>query len=244
MGHTNRRILFYIITHGWGHRTFIPRHQYPAHHSSFRIWHIPFWVSAAVILLMILLYTFEGGLRQSCIRIILQNVTDGPWASSVNGSIYWTIWIIAAVTEAVNSMQSKDLDQDIQHWSKQQGFFLKQILGGMFITIAMTGSTRKWCKNISVPLKDSPKNMLSFSVILVFVNLLPVVGRPPVFIYMLSSGCCIQHLTRRCLGSLPKAPILQAITFFPSVFVTGAYQPGAPGDSRSSLSSHLFRPCL
>ena len=31
MGIQNRRILFYIITHGWGHRTFIPRHQYPAH---------------------------------------------------------------------------------------------------------------------------------------------------------------------------------------------------------------------
>jgi Na+/proline symporter len=51
-------------------------------------------------------------------------------------------------------------------------FFLKQIIGGAFITVSMTGLDQEMMqKNISVKtLGDSQKNMLTFSVILVIVN--------------------------------------------------------------------------
>src|SRR5207302_5601311 len=54
------------------------------------------------------------------------------------------------------------------------GFFLKQIIGGMFITIGMTGLDQEMMqKNISVKnLKDSQKNMITFSFVLVLVNFL------------------------------------------------------------------------
>jgi Na+/proline symporter len=54
------------------------------------------------------------------------------------------------------------------------GFFLKQMLGGMFITITMTGLDQEMMqKNISVKnLKDSQKNMMLMSAILVGVNAL------------------------------------------------------------------------
>ena len=53
-------------------------------------------------------------------------------------------------------------------------FFVKQILAGAFITVTMTGMDQEMMqKNISVKnLKDSQKNMLTFSVILVVVNFL------------------------------------------------------------------------
>jgi Na+/proline symporter len=53
-------------------------------------------------------------------------------------------------------------------------FFLKQVLAGAFITITMTGMDQEMMqKNISVrTLKDSQKNMLTFSTIMVIVNLL------------------------------------------------------------------------
>ncbi|MDQ2751943.1 MAG: sodium:solute symporter, partial [Bacteroidota bacterium] len=53
-------------------------------------------------------------------------------------------------------------------------FWLKQIVGGMFITVGMTGLDQEMMqKNISVKnLKDSQKNMMTFSAIMVLVNLL------------------------------------------------------------------------
>ena len=53
-------------------------------------------------------------------------------------------------------------------------FFVKQILAGAFITVTMTGMDQEMMqKNISVrTLKDSQKNMISFSVIILVVNLL------------------------------------------------------------------------
>jgi Na+/proline symporter len=53
-------------------------------------------------------------------------------------------------------------------------FFLKQILGGAFIAIAMTGLDQEMMqKNISVKTpRDSQKNIVSFSIVLVIVNFL------------------------------------------------------------------------
>jgi Na+/proline symporter len=54
------------------------------------------------------------------------------------------------------------------------GYFLKSILGGMFITIGMTGLDQEMMqKNISVRrLGDSQKNVMTFSIIMVVVNFL------------------------------------------------------------------------
>jgi Na+/proline symporter len=53
-------------------------------------------------------------------------------------------------------------------------FFLKQILAGAFITVTMTGLDQEMMqKNISVKtLKDSQKNIISMSVVLMFVILI------------------------------------------------------------------------
>ena len=53
-------------------------------------------------------------------------------------------------------------------------FFIKQIIGGMFITIAMTGLDQEMmqknisCKNIG----EAQKNVITFSFILMLVNLI------------------------------------------------------------------------
>ena len=55
---------------------------------------------------------------------------------------------------------------------KAGSFFLKHIVGGMFIAIAMTGLDQEMMqKNISVKnIKDSQKNIMSFTAVLVVVN--------------------------------------------------------------------------
>jgi Na+/proline symporter len=71
-------------------------------------------------------------------------------------------------------MQDQQLTRVFNFDPKAPGFFLKQILGGAFITIAMTGLDQEMMqKNISVKtLGDSQKNMITFSTIMVLVNFL------------------------------------------------------------------------
>ena len=150
--------------------------------------HIPFWVSAAVVLIMILLYTFEGGVKtivytdtlQTTLMIIGLVVCIGYILSHLNFS----------VSEAVNAMEAKSLTKIFNTDIKSKGFFIKQIIGGAFITIAMTGLDQEMMqKNISVKnLKDSQKNMLSFSVILVFVNLLFLLLGGLLYLYAYNHG--------------------------------------------------------
>jgi Na+/proline symporter len=150
--------------------------------------HIPFWVSAAVVLIMILLYTFEGGVKtivytdtlQTTLMILGLVVCIGYILSHLNFS----------VTEAVNAMEAKSLTKIFNTDIKSKGFFIKQIIGGAFITIAMTGLDQEMMqKNISVKnLKDSQKNMLTFSVILVFVNLLFLLLGGLLYLYAYNQG--------------------------------------------------------
>lgn len=149
---------------------------------------IPFWVSASVVLLMILLYTFEGGVKTIVYTDTLQT------SLMVLGLIICVLYILNnmnfSLADAVNGMQSEGLTKIFNTDVKSSGFFIKQIIGGMFITIAMTGLDQEMMqKNISVrTLKDSQKNILTFSVILVFVNLLFLLLGGLLYLYAFHQG--------------------------------------------------------
>jgi Na+/proline symporter len=133
---------------------------------------IPFAVSAGVILLLILLYTFEGGVKTIVYTDTLQTT-------------FMLLGLLAAVFAIVNALhldvgsmwQTLHNNKLTTIWNTNPldaGFYGKQILGGAFITIAMTGLDQEMMqKNISVKnLAGSQKNMLTYSSVLVFVNLL------------------------------------------------------------------------
>lgn len=138
----------------------------------FEGFHIPFWVTALVILILILLYTFEGGVKTIVYTDTLQ--TTGMLV----GLVVCIIVIIKTLgidfSGALNLMQEKGYTR-IFNWDVNSGSFaLKHILGGMFIAIAMTGLDQEMMqKNISVKtLRDSQKNILTFSATLMVVNFL------------------------------------------------------------------------
>ncbi len=149
---------------------------------------IPFYVSVAVVLLMILLYTFEGGVKTIVYTDTLQTTL------MVLGLIVCVGYILSnlglSIPEAINGMESKDLTRIFNTDANSKGFFLKQIIGGAFITIAMTGLDQEMMqKNISVrTLKDSQKNMMTFSVIMVIVNLLFLLLGGLLYLYAFENG--------------------------------------------------------
>src|SRR5436190_9576587 len=134
--------------------------------------HIPFEVTALVILLLILLYTFEGGVKTIVYTDTLQTT----------GMLVGLVVCIYVIVHAMNM----DFSQALQHLNekgytrifntdvKAGSFCLKHIIGGMFIAIAMTGLDQEMMqKNISVKTtRDSQKNIVTFSIVLMVVNFL------------------------------------------------------------------------
>ena len=90
----------------------------------------------------------------------------------------------------LNELGNKGLTRIFNTDVNSGGFFLKQIIGGMFITITMTGLDQEMMqKNISVKnLRDSQKNVLLFSGIMVLVNLLFLLLGGLLYLYVLNNG--------------------------------------------------------
>ncbi len=140
-------------------------------------WHIPIWLTSIVMIAIILLYTFRGGLKTVVWTDLLQT-------TFLLGALVITIIVImknmgGSFSDVWQAMSTAGKDgSDCRtlfnlDW-RNNSYFLKQIIGGMFITIAMTGLDQDMMqKNLSCKtLKDAQRNMLSFTSILVVVNML------------------------------------------------------------------------
>ena len=133
---------------------------------------IPFWLTTLIILVMILLYTYEGGVKTIVWTDMFQ--TTGMLIGLVVCIIYILSTMDLSFSNGLSAMNEKGFTRIFFTDPASKFFFLKQILAGAFITVTMTGMDQEMMqKNISVrTLKDSQKNMLSFSVIILVVNLL------------------------------------------------------------------------
>jgi Na+/proline symporter len=137
--------------------------------------HIPFWATTIVILVMILLYTYEGGVKTIVWTDTLQ--TSGMLLGLIICSIYILSKLDLSVLQGLTAMQKQALvGNPSMHLSdvfntdvNSKSFFLKQIIGGAFITLTMTGLDQEMMqKNISVKtLKDAQKNMVTIGFIMV-----------------------------------------------------------------------------
>jgi Na+/proline symporter len=131
-----------------------------------------FAIATFIILLMILLYTFEGGVKTIVYTDTLQTTF------MLLGLIICIIYIMSnmghSVSSTLSTLSETKLTKIFNTDANAPGFFLKSILGGMFITIGMTGLDQEMMqKNISVrTLKGSQKNMMTFTAIMVIVNFL------------------------------------------------------------------------
>ena len=139
----------------------------------FKAFNIPFALSASIVIALILLYTYKGGIKtlvwtdtlQSCFLLLGVFMSLYVISSELNFSFSD---MITAVKE---SPHSRVLFFD--DWLSKNNFF-KQFLGGMFIAIVMTGLDQNMMqKNLSCrTLADAQKNIRWFSIVVVLINLL------------------------------------------------------------------------
>ena len=137
-------------------------------------YHIPFTVTVIITIALIWLYTFKGGIKTIIFTDTLQTLF-------MLISVVVTIIFLASALD-LNSMSEVYTHVKESTLSKtfffgdvnDAQYFIKSFLAGMFITITMTGLDQDMmqknltCKN----LKEAQKNMVSFSVVLIFVNIL------------------------------------------------------------------------
>ena len=133
---------------------------------------VPFIVTTVVILAMILLYTFEGGVKTIVYTDTLQ--TTGMLVGLVACIYFISQSMGGGLGGVFDKMAEKNYTQVFNFNALEGGNFFKQFLGGMFITITMTGLDQEMMqKNISVKtLGSSQKNMFTLSIVLIVVNFL------------------------------------------------------------------------
>ncbi len=138
----------------------------------FESWGIPIWLTAIFIIIIIFLYTSKGGVK----TVVW---TDTLQTTFFLAALVFTIIAIMknlniSVSDSLQSMNSQGVLKIFNTEWREGTYFLKQMLGGMFITISMTGLDQDMMqKNLSCKnLKESQRNVMSFCSILLFVNLL------------------------------------------------------------------------
>ena len=159
----------------------------------FDFYGIPFAMTVLISLVLIFSYTYRGGLKTIIITDTLQTFF---LVSSVFLTIYFIcdsmdLSAIGAFEEVKNSNYSKIFFFDDFLGSKFH--FVKQILGGMFVTIAMTGLDQDLmqknlsCKNIG----EAQKNMFTFTGIFVIINIFFLSVGALLYIYAEKNGIAV-----------------------------------------------------
>lgn len=171
---------------------------------------LPFWMTVAVTIILIWVYTFKGGIKTIVWTDTLQTVC-------MLTAVVLTILAIGRemqmdIGDMAAAVQENGLNKVFFFeggWIDPNNFF-KQVISGALITIVMTGLDQDMMqKNLSCRnIREAQKNMFTFSIILVFANLLFLILGALLFIYAGYIGLDIPGRTDQlyptiALGYLP-----------------------------------------
>jgi len=173
---------------------------------------VPFGITVVISIALIWIYTNRGGIKTIVWTDTLQTTF----------MILAVILSIIFITEELNWSFGEFLASDeLKSYNKflytddflARNHFIKSFLGGMFITICMTGLDQDMMqKNLTCRnLKDAQKNMVSFSLVLVGVTFLFMLLGALLFIYANKNGIGIPLMDGK-----PKTDLL-----FPEIALHG-----------------------
>jgi Na+/proline symporter len=146
---------------------------------------IPFYVTTFVTILLIWLYTYKGGIKTIVI-------TDTFQTAAMLLAVILTIYFISGeMNLTLTGIFQKVYESDYSKiWFFDSGWndpnnFVKQFISGALITLVMTGLDQDMMqKNLTCRnLKDAQKNMVVFSIVLIFTNLLFLTMGAALYLY-------------------------------------------------------------
>jgi Na+/proline symporter len=146
-------------------------------------YNIPFYVTVAVFLALILLYTYQGGVKTIVYTDTLQ--TTFMLLSVILSVIFIMNKLNLNISGVYDKITHSQYNQIFFTDWRLKSYFPKQFFGGMFIAIAMTGLDQEMMqKNISCKnVHEAQKNVLTFSFILLIVNIIFLILGALLYIY-------------------------------------------------------------
>jgi len=162
----------------------------------FNAWNIPFSITAFLFLMLMLLYTYKGGVKTLVYTDTLQTL-------GMLIAVTFTIYYIAqALNSPISDLVVQVKQSEMSDWFfwgnwADKRHFLKQFLAGMFITLTMTGLDQEMMqKNLSCKtVGDAQKNMISYSLVIAIVNLMFLFLGALLYIYAQREGIAIPQKT-------------------------------------------------
>ncbi len=202
----------------------------------FKAWEMPFWIPALIFILLILVYTFKGGIKTVVWTDTLQT----------------TFLLLAAILTVVIILNKLDISfEELISISTERGvtklfetdwshskFFVKQILSGAFITITMTGLDQDMMqKNLTCKtLRDAQKNVLTSSFFFVLVNILFMLLGAALIYYAQETGF---QLPTNESGVVVNDKIFPAVAFSLNQFTSIVFMIGLIAAGYSSADGTL-----
>ena len=188
---------------------------------------VPFAMTVLISLALIYAYTYKGGLK----TII---ITDTLQTFFIVSSVFLTIYFICdslnlGAVEAFEAVKNSNYSKIFfyEDFISSKYHFVKQILGGIFVTIAMVGLDQDLmqknlsCKNIG----EAQKNMFVFTGIFVVINLFFLGVGALLYIYAEQNGI---EVPKDLITGKPRTDLLfpeiafRHLAFIPSlVFLLG-----------------------
>jgi len=170
----------------------------------FDAWKVPFEITVVLSILLIWVYTYKGGIKTivwtDTLQTLFMILAVILCIYFINARLDWTFGEFLASEELKSYSKFLVTDDFLA-----RNHFIKSFVGGMFITICMTGLDQDMmqknltCKNIG----DAQKNMVTFSIVLVMVTFLFVLLGALLFIYAAKENISIPLMD----GS-PKSDLL------------------------------------
>lgn len=159
---------------------------------------VPFWLTVVISIVLIWVYTFKGGIKTIVWTDTLQTLTMlsavGLAIYLINDKMGWTYFEFLQTDAFAEKGKIFFFDDP-----NSTTYFWKYFIGGIFITIAMTGLDQDMmqknltCKNNG----DAQKNMISMSILLVIVNFFFLSLGALLFIYAENLGIGIPEVDGR-----------------------------------------------
>ncbi len=159
----------------------------------FDYYKVPFFLTVLISLILIFSYTYRGGLK----TII---ITDSLQTFFLISSVFLTIYFICtsldlSLVSAFNEVKDSDYSKIFffDDFVTNKFHFVKQIIGGMLVTIAMVGLDQDLmqknlsCKNIG----EAQKNMFTFTGVFVIINIFFLSVGALLYIYADKNGISI-----------------------------------------------------
>lgn len=157
---------------------------------------VPFWVTVLGSLGLIFAYTYRSGLKTIILTDTLQTVF-------LVASVIFTIYFVCdqlnlTLPQAFEAVKESNYSRVFFFDDAMKGtFFPKQLLGGIFVTLAMVGLDQDLMqKNLSCKtIGEAQKNMLVFTGIFVFVVLFFLCVGAMLYMYAEQNGVAVPENT-------------------------------------------------